>query len=104
MSIKSKENLEKLQKNFSELSGTTELMLVDIMDSQFIAGCSQYSSLEELFDSSGFKIDSKEDFEAIPDDEWEAFITSNTSYDSWLEMQKAAVTAYTQKKLFSGLK
>tara|TARA_R100000353_G_scaffold166904_1_gene128671 strand:+ start:1077 stop:1241 length:165 start_codon:yes stop_codon:yes gene_type:complete len=52
-----------------------------------------------LFEASGFKVESKEDFESIPDDEWEAFITQNTSFDSWLEMQKAAMAAYTKKKL-----
>jgi hypothetical protein len=74
------------------------------MNTDFISSCSQYSSLEELIDASGFKVESKEDFEAIPDDEWEEFIQSNTSHESWLEMQKAAVLAYTKASLFKGLK
>tara|TARA_B100001059_G_C17787769_1_gene558202 strand:- start:349 stop:663 length:315 start_codon:yes stop_codon:yes gene_type:complete len=104
MSFKSNGNLDKLRKNLSELSGASEVKLVDLMDAEFVSGCSQYSSLEELFEASGFKIESKEDFSAIPDDEWEQFITSSTTFDSWLEMQKSAVASYAKKKLLGGLK
>lgn len=104
MSFKSNGNLDKLRKNLSELSGTSEVKLVDLMDAEFVSGCSQYASLEELFEASGFKIESKEDFLKIPDDEWDQFVTRNTSFESWLEMQKAAALAYAKKKLFSGLK
>lgn len=104
MSFKSNGNLDKLRKNLSELSGTSEVKLVDLMNSTFISSCSQFSSLEALIDASDFKVESKEDFEAIPDDEWEVFIKSNTSHDSWLEMQKSALLSYTKNNLFKGLK
>ena len=104
MSFKSNGNLDKLRKNLLELSDTNEVKLVDLMNSGFVSSCSQYSSLEELIDASGFKVESKEDFEAIPDEAWEKFIKSNTIYESWSEMQKAAVIVYTKTNLFKGLK
>ena len=104
MSFKSNGNLEKLRINLSELPGTSEVKLVDLMNSNFISSCSRYSSLEELFDSSGFKIESKEDFSAIPDDDWNTFIQANTTYENWLEMQKAAMVSYAKAKLLKGLK
>lgn len=104
MSFKSNGNLEKLSKNLSELSGSSGVKLVDLMSSNFISSCSRYSSLEELFDSSGFKIESKEDFAAIPDEDWDAFIQGNTTHENWLEMQKAALLSYTKAHLFKGLK
>lgn len=104
MSFKSNGNLDKLKKNLSELSGTNEVKLVELMNPDFISSCSQYSSLEELIDAAGFNVESKEDFEAIPDAEWEEFIVKNTSHESWLEMQKAALLIYTKANLFKGLK
>lgn len=104
MSFNSNGNLGQLTKNLSELGTTSQVRLTDLLDAQFISSCSKYSSLEELFNGSGFKLESKEDFAAIPDDQWEAFIVSSTSFGSWQEMQYAALEAYTKKKLFSGLK
>lgn len=104
MAFKSNGNLEKLRRNLSALSQTTEIKLTDLMDSQFISGCSKYANVEELFESSGFKIESEEYFLAIPDDEWEEFIVKNTTFSSWDDMQQAAASAYTKKKIMSGLK
>ncbi|MGE6343391.1 hypothetical protein [Psychrobacter sp. NPDC078929] len=80
-----------LEKNVSELSNTDSIPLNDLMNPSFISSCSQYSNFEKLIEASGFKVESKEDFAAIPDQEWEQFIQKNTSYESWIEMQQAAV-------------
>lgn len=102
--FKSNGNLKKLQKNMNDLSNTQAVPLTEIMNESFIAACSKFSSLEELIEASGFKVESKEDFEAIPNDEWEAFICSNTSYESWLEMQQCAGAEFTKAQLLKGLK
>ncbi|QBZ83125.1 hypothetical protein GHNINEIG_01166 [Hydrogenovibrio crunogenus] len=86
--------LEKLQKNMHELSEKTEIKLTELMNPSFVASCSKFDSIEDLFDASGFSIESPEDFAEIPDDEWEEFIVGNTSFSSWNEMQQ-----YTKQQL-----
>ena len=104
MPIKSNMNgLKKLAKNAKDMDGTSQVKLSDLMTSEFISICSDYTDLDNLFSESGFKIESKEDFEAIPDNDWEEFIVNNTSFYSWEEMQKSAMTAYVKKQLFKGL-
>lgn len=104
MPIKSNMNgFKKLAKNIKDVDGTSQVQLTDLMTSEFISGCSSYENLDSLFSQSGFKIESKEDFEAIPDNEWEEFIVNNTSFDSWEEMQENAMRAYVKKQLFKGL-
>ena len=95
---------DQLEKNLSELSGTHSIPLDDLMTPDFISSCSQYSNFEELIEASGFKVETEEDFAAIPDQEWEQFIQTNTSYESWIEMQEAAGFSYMESKLFKGLK
>ena len=56
-----------------------------------------------MLDASGFKVESAEDFAAIPDEEWDAFVSKNTSYSSWEEMQKGAAKDYTKRQLTKGL-
>lgn len=104
MLIKSDMNgLNKLATNAEDMHGTSQIKLSDLMTPEFIAGCSSYTDLEHLYNESGFKIESKKDFEVIPDGEWEEFITSNTSFDSWEHMQKEAMAAHVIKQLFKDL-
>jgi hypothetical protein len=95
--------LKKLAENAKKMHGTSEVKFTDVMTPEFISNCSQFENLEQLFDSSGFKVESKKDFAAIPDNEWEEFIVNNTSFDSWEEMQKHAMTAYAKRQLFKGI-
>ena len=95
---------DQLKKNLSELSGTHTIPLDDLMTPSFISSCSQYSDFEELLEASGFKVETEEDFAAIPDQEWEQYIQTHTSYESWIEMQEAAGVSYIQSKLLKGLK
>jgi hypothetical protein len=87
-----------------ELGGTSALPLTDLMDDGFISSCSNYSNLNMLFGASGFKVESKEDFAAIPDEAWEEFVIRETNYGSWEEMQKDAFIKYTKRQLRKDLK
>ena len=95
--------LEKLQKNMNELSEQLEIKLTELMNPSFVSSCSKFGSIEDLFDASGFSIESPEDFAAIPDDEWEEFIVGNTSFSSWNEMQHKAMEQYAKQQLHKGL-
>ncbi|KYZ08715.1 MULTISPECIES: hypothetical protein [Vibrio harveyi group] len=104
MPVKSNmDSFEKLAENTRNLQRKKSVKLADLMDSEFLAGCSDFKDLEHMFDESGFIINSKEDFEAIPDEEWEVFITNNTSFESWEDMQKAASAAFVKKQMLKGL-
>ena len=96
--------LDQLEKNVSKLSGIESIPLDDLMNPSFISSCSQYSNFEELIEAAGFKVESEEDFAAIPDQEWEQFIQTNTSYEGWIEMQEAAGLSYVTANLLKGLK
>ncbi len=94
-----KRRLEDLSRRAQELHGNHNVPLSELMPPEFISNCSQFTSLEAMFTASNFKIESIEDFKAIPDDEWDAFIVDNTSYSSWEEMQQDAMKAWVGKQL-----
>ncbi|MEG1082610.1 MAG: hypothetical protein RSE44_29180, partial [Pseudomonas sp.] len=90
--------------NAKELQGRREVTLADLMDPQFISSHSKFPDLNALFAASGFKVETPEDFAAIPDDQWDDFISEHTNFSSWLEMQKAANAAYVKAQLNKGIK
>lgn len=47
----------------------------ELLTSAFVARHTQFVSADELFEQSGFKIESQEDFAAIPDEEWDESIS-----------------------------
>jgi hypothetical protein len=91
--------LDDLSRRASELDGQHEIALPDLLTSEFIGKCSRFSSVDELFQASGYKFESLEDFKAIPDAEWDAYIAGNTSYSSWREMLDESVKQWTIKRL-----
>ena len=101
--IKGLEELSKkmddLAQRAEQLDGSHSVPLPDLLTPTFLANCSKFASAEEMFKASGFKIDSPEDFKAIPDHEWDAFIKNNTSFDGWKQMLDSAVAEWTTKQL-----
>ncbi|MCJ7774435.1 MAG: hypothetical protein MUP22_15030 [Desulfobacterales bacterium] len=71
--------------------------LTELLNNTFISHHSTFSCIDDFFEASGFKIESREDFEAIPDDEWDQFINQNTSFNNWKEMLKAAGEEWVKK-------
>jgi hypothetical protein len=91
--------LDDLKNKVESISGQQSIPLNELLTPDFLATCSTFSSAEEMFERSGFKVESQEDFAAIPDEPWDDFIRSNTSFFNWREMLQAAGAAWAKAKL-----
>lgn len=89
--------LEAITNSVQEIDGREIIPFVKIFTPSFLASCSNFTSVEELFSASGFKVNTQEDLEAIPDVEWNSFISDNTSYQNWAEMLNAAVNQWAKE-------
>lgn len=104
MPIKSKnDKLKKLSNNIEELGKKKSISLSDFMPTDFISKYSQYENVDKLFEKSGFNLKEESCFSTIPENEMDAFISENTSFVTWKEMQKKAAEAYTHKQVLKGL-
>ncbi|RQO35986.1 hypothetical protein DBR37_06460 [Herminiimonas sp. KBW02] len=91
--------LTKLADNAKKLDGANQVPLKDLLSDAFIKRHSAFSDVDELFKTSGFAVESQEDFAAIPDTEWDQFIEKSTSFSSWNDMLGAAIKEWTKKQL-----
>jgi len=91
--------LKKMADGARELEGKHQVAMTDLLIPSFLAKHTSIADAQELFDRSGFKIDSAEDFRAIPDDEWDQYISSISDFNTWKEMLQAATAEYAKRKM-----
>ena len=63
----------------------------------FVQANSKFHSMDEFWQSVG--INSTEDFDNIPDEKLNAFVSSNTTFSTFQEMLDEATNAYISRKL-----
>ena len=91
--------LEKMSRLGEELDGTHEVPLDDLLARSFMRKHSRFSSFEKFLDASPFTVETPEDFEAIPDAEMDAYVSSVTDFDSWEDMLGEATQEYISRKM-----
>jgi hypothetical protein len=91
--------LEGLEQRAKDLNGTHELKFEEILTSEFMNKYTDYFSINEMLDASGFKIESNEDFDKIPVDKLDEFIKEHTRFPSWEEMIGTAGEEFVVRKL-----
>ena len=82
-----------------KLQGPTNVPLSELLTAEFLKTCSRFSTLDEMFNASGFVITNADDFKAVPDDQWDEFIKQNTSFADWNELLGAAAKDWTKDQL-----
>jgi len=91
--------LEELGERASQMDGNQEVPMSELLEPGFMARNSKFLSFDELVEASGYKIDNLDDFEKIPDNEWDEFIEKNTSFATWQDLISAASAEWATKKL-----
>lgn len=72
----------------------------DIFNSSFMNTYTKFSNINDFFSNGGFIINSKKDLENINETDLDMYVSNNSSFSSWNEMQKTASVEYAKKQLF----
>lgn len=91
--------LQELQSRARRLDGTHQVPAGELFSHEFMRRNSRFGSFDEMLAASGFHVETTEDFAAIPDQEWDAFVRASTSFPDWKAMQEAAATEWAGRKL-----
>lgn len=100
------EGLDELQNKLSdlarkaeELDGQHSVLVSELLTDSFVLQHTSFSTADEMFKASGFKIETQEDFAAIPDNDWDNHIRSISSFEGWQSMLGAAGQEWAKRKL-----
>lgn len=91
--------LEDLERKAEVLNGEHKVPFSELFNSYFMQRYTNFSTMEELIEAGGFKIESAEDFNAIPDQEWDIYIAQTTKFPNWQEMMEKAGTEWAKRQL-----
>lgn len=101
MKIKVTNNFDKVAKDLEKKAKAINgpVSFATLFNSSFMAKYTNLKAFEELLSLGGYIVNSKEDFEAIPEDEFDKLISENTKFSSWEEMYTKAAEEYVVSKL-----
>ncbi len=93
------DNMDALTEEARHLLETRNVPIYELFTPEFMHEYTDFTDVQSMFDSSEFPIHSAEDFNSIPDDQWDAFIACNTDFSEWFEMLQTAVEEWVEHQL-----
>ena len=103
--------LKKLRKKLREMKDLEHgknVPIEELLNPKFMKRYTKSRDFEEFILESGLinseKPITKEVFEAIPNEDWDEYISKHTSFSSWHDMLEKAGEEYLANRLFRGLK
>ena len=98
------QGLNQLKQNINDLKQNEGPTIKEILSDEFLQEHTSFQNFNELFEKAGFKADTQEEIDAIPQDKIDNFIKENTKFDDFNMMYSTAILIYTQKHLLKGMK
>lgn len=91
--------LENMEKAAEEIENTKELSFKELFADSFMEENTDFSNLDEMFETFGYSNFTQEEFDMIPDEEIDLKVSKSTNFNSWQEMLSTAGEIYVLKKL-----
>ncbi|MNW61637.1 hypothetical protein D3C74_397090 [compost metagenome] len=96
---KIQKDLKDLSKKANDLQGQRDISFEELFNESFMEKYTSFTNFNDFLVAGNFVVNSKEDFEAIPDDVFDTYIRDSTQFESWNEMQEEAVGDYVARQL-----
>ena len=93
------DELARLQEQLESFDGSHELSMSELFTKDFMTTYTDFDSIQELFEASPWTVESQENFEQIPVDEFDEFVDEYTGFNSWEVMLSAAGREWVTRQL-----
>lgn len=91
--------LQELRTTADSASGSHEIPMDELLPADFMQTHTEFESLEEFFEESPWTVDTKEDFQSIPGDEFDGYVERNTGFSDWDSMLSAAAREWIAQQI-----
>lgn len=94
-----RKKLEDLERKADALHGKHEIPFTELFTASFMKRYTDYATMEALIEAGGFKVETTENFKAIPDGEWDEHVAKATRFTNWQEMMEQAGAEWAKRQL-----
>lgn len=91
--------LNQLENRVKEVEGNNQVPVFELLSPDFMKRNTGFATLEEMLLAGDFIVESKEDFEAIPDKLWDEYVSKVTQFSSWQTMLENAGNEWVKNKI-----
>lgn len=96
---KLQKQLKQMQRAAREISGTHEYSFNELFPAIFMSKYTNHPSIDSFLDNCGYPANTKEEFSAIPDVDFDAYVRRSTRFNSWEDMMGKAAEELVTRKL-----
>jgi hypothetical protein len=94
------DQLDSLAAGIEGLEGENEIPIDDLFTPQFMrTHTEEFESFDGFMDASPWTVESEADFEAIPEDKFDAYVAEHTVFKDWESMLSAAGKEWVVRQL-----
>ncbi len=83
----------------NEMNNNYNISFNMLFSDKFMRKYTNFNSYKDMVNKSGYKLETIEDFEKIPDIELDLFVKENFSFNSWEDMIQEAVNNHFAEQL-----
>lgn len=93
------DEFEELANRAERLEGEQEVPLEELLTPQFMRRYTEFESVDAMLEASDWEVETQEDFEAIPEGPWDAFVVQHTDFRDWQSMLDQAGQEWATRQL-----
>lgn len=90
--------LNNLEDKVKELDGS-KIDFDILFNTEFMKQHTNVSTFDEFLIQGNFHVETEEDFEAIPDKDFDIYVATKTDFSSWEDMLDTAMSVYLDQQL-----
>lgn len=75
-----------------------EIPFEQLFTQEFMQLYTEFESFEALLESSQWEVEEQEDFEAIPEDDFDSYVDEHTDFPSWEVMYQTAAERFLERQ------
>lgn len=103
MEIDADEFEKNLENALEEQSGlrmneTNEIPFEQLFTEEFMQLYTEFESFETLLEASHWDVEDEDDFEAIPEDEFDTYVDEHTDFPTWEVMNQTAAERFLEHR------
>ncbi len=96
---KSIKQLQKLQENLKNVEGERHYTMKEVFNDTFMSQHTKFSSISDFLNASGLDFSSQEAFQNVDVESLDKFVSENSDFSSWKEMQSVAGRLITKNQI-----